>query len=170
MPVEQQPGAGRAAWPPGFGEGGAALLQGHENLAARRGITPEQLEGLFNFSYERYLVGDYEAACPGFELLCLYDHGNLKYLQGYGYCLQALRHYPKAAACLYFTSTLMERGSQDWAETRLAAARLLLRAGEREQARAMLQGLLEALPDAAAPQREQALALREALDAAAPAA
>ena len=152
-----------AALPPGFGDVGAALLEGHENLASRRGITRAQLDGLFNFSYERYVTGDYEAACRGFELLCLYDHANVKYLQGYGYSLQALGQYHKAALCLYFGSTLVERGGDAWGEQCVAAARLFARAGDKRQALTLLQAVLEALPDTAVQAREQAMALSEAL-------
>ena len=164
MTVEQPAGVADATGlPSGFGRVGAALLDGHENLAARRGITREQLDGLFDFSYERYVTGDYEAACRGFELLCLYDHANVKYLQGYGYSLQALGQYHKAALCLYFSSTLMERGSHAWGEQCLAVARLFARAGDKQQALTVLQAVLEALPDTATREREQATALHEAL-------
>ncbi|MCY4283451.1 MAG: tetratricopeptide repeat protein [Gammaproteobacteria bacterium] len=163
MALEQSAGGAGAPLPAGFGEVGGALLQGHENLAARRGITPAQMEGLFNVSYERYLVGDYEAAARGFELLCLYDHENLKYLQGYGYCLQALRNYPKAAICWHFSAMLMQRGSSEWAEACLNAARLFAGSGARQQARTVVQSVLEALPDTDSAARTQALALGQAL-------
>ncbi len=163
MAAEQPAGGVRAEWPHGFGTVGSTLLQGHDNLAARRGITGAQLEGLFNVSYERYLVGDYQAAARGFELLCLYDHENLKYLQGYGYCLQALRNYPKAAVCWYFSAMLMQRGSHEWADACLNAARLFAGAGARQQARIVLQSVLEALPDTDSDAHTQALALSQAL-------
>ena len=164
MTTEQQSNPQQApALPEGFGRVGAAMLDGHENLASRRGITPEQLDGLFNFSYERYLNGDYETACQGFELLCLYEHGSAKYLQGYGYSLLALRNFHKAAICLYFSSMLMERGSRAWGEICLTAARLFAQAGEKEQALTVLQAVLEALPDSAEQEREQAITLTKAL-------
>ena len=157
MTAQQQPEPERSGFPADFGRAAAELLQGHENLASRRGITREQLDGLFDLCYERYLGGDYEGASQGFELLCIYDHGNLKNLQGYGYSLMALKNYHKAAICLYFSTLLMERGSGAWGEVCLTVAGLFAQVGQKKEAQKILQAVLDELPDAAVQERASAL-------------
>ena len=130
-----------------FASANAAVTQGKENLAAVRGITRDQLDGLFQFCYERYLNGDYDTAYRGFQLLCIYDHQNGHNWLGYGYSLLALKDYRKAATSLAFGSLFLEEGSAGWAEAHLYTVRALLHMGQREDARAMLQTLTATVHD-----------------------
>ena len=146
-----------------FAGAGAELLQGKEALADARGISREQLDGLFQFCYDRYLNGDYDTASRGFRLLCLYDHANSDNWQGYGYSLLALKDYRKAATCLAFGSLYLEEGSGAWADAHLHIARALTHAGDPGTALEMLDTLMAATGDGGV--TEEAGALREALEA-----
>lgn len=145
----------------GFARAGAGLLQGKEALAAARGISREQLDGLFQFCYDRYLNGDYDTASRGFRLLCVYDHANGDNWQGYGYSLLALKDYQKAATCLAFGSLYLEEGSGAWADAHLHIAKALTRAGQPELALEMLDALMAGSGDAGV--ADEAGALSEAL-------
>ena len=139
------------------------LFQGRENLAAVRGIPSEQLEALFRFCYQRYINGDYDNACRGFQLLCLYDHQNPRNWQGYGYSLLGLKDYEKAATSLAFGSLFLDEGSQAWGEARLHMAKALLHSGRDDVAGATLQELLTTASDPEIV--SEAAVLNQALDA-----
>ena len=145
----------------GYVRAGLALLDGHDNLASRRDISPEQLDGLFHLSYDRYTGGDYEGACRGFELLCLYDHENSRNWQGYGYSLLALKDYRKAAISLVLSSQFIGEDNSAWGDARLDAARALTHVGEKNLAQEILQTVVDSQSESAV--REQATTLSEAL-------
>ena len=146
-----------------FARTGAELLQGKEALADARGISREQLDGLFQFCYDRYLNGAYDMAARGFRLLCIYDHASAGNWQGYGYSLLALKDYRKAATCLAFGSLYLEQGSGAWADAHLHIAKALTHAGEPGAALEMLDTLMAGTGDGGV--TEEAGALREALEA-----
>ena len=123
------------------------LLQGQENLAGVRGITSAQLDGLFRFCYDRYLNGDYDNACRGFQLLCMYDHQNPRNWQGYGYSLLALKDYRKAATSLAFGSLFLDEDSHAWAEAHLHIAKAQIHSNQHDDARATLQQLVATASD-----------------------
>ena len=146
-----------------FARAGAELLRGKEALADARGITREQLDGLFQFCYDRYLNGEYEIASGGFRLLCMYDHTNSDNWQGYGYSLLALKDYRKAATCLAFGSLYLEEGSGAWSDAHLHMAKALTHARQPEQALEILQTLMAGTGDDRI--TDEAAGLREALEA-----
>ena len=146
-----------------FADACSELFQGRENLAAVRGITSAQLDGLFRFCYERYLNGDYDSACRGFQLLCIYDHQNPRNWQGYGYSLLGLKDYRKAATSLAFGSLFLDEDSPAWAEAHLHIAKALIHSGQNDTARATLQELVAAASDTEI--LNEASALNQALDA-----
>ncbi|MFJ3482232.1 type III secretion system translocator chaperone SicA [Pseudomonas sp. NPDC090202] len=73
----------------------AAVLEG-ATLKDLRGISTEQMDGLYAYAHEFYQQGRLDDAEKFFHFLCIYDFYNAHYWMGLAAVYQLKRNYPKA--------------------------------------------------------------------------
>lgn len=106
-------------------------------LAQIRGLTDEDLEGLYSIGYSEYGQKNYERAESMFQFLCMFDHLKPKFWLGLGMSRQKLGKYEAAVQALVLAALhdvndprapllagecLMALGKLDNAERALATA------------------------------------------------
>ena len=73
-----------------------------------RGLTTEQMEGIYALAYNLYDQSLYEEAHNIFTFLCLYDHLETKYWLALGACRQMLKRYQAAIDAFSMAALLDE--------------------------------------------------------------
>lgn len=121
-------------------EGLLGVLDGHDTLAAARGITQKALDSMYGVARELYVNGHPSDALGAFELLCLYDHVNARHWQGLAACRQATRDYAGAAGALAFA---VGQTAGPVAELNLQLAECLIADGSPDAAEQVLDRLDE---------------------------
>lgn len=121
-------------------EGLLGVLDGHDTLAAARGITEKALDSMYGVARELYVNGHPAEALAAFELLCLYDHVNARHWQGLAACRQATRDYAGAAGALAFA---VGQTAGPVAELNLQLAECLIADGSSDAAEQVLRSLDE---------------------------
>ncbi|MDE0365569.1 MAG: hypothetical protein OXP09_08340 [Gammaproteobacteria bacterium] len=82
---------------------GLRRLQGVQGtLAGARKISESALDSFYGVARELYANGHYAEALQSFELLCLYEHDNVRNWHALGVCRQVTGDYGGAAAALTF--------------------------------------------------------------------
>ena len=121
-------------------EGLSRLLDGHDTLAAARGISREALDSMYGIAREMYANAHHADALAAFELLCLYDHLDARHWQGLAACRQATRDYAGAAGALAFA---VGQTAGPVAELNLQLAECLIADGSPDAAEQVLDRLDE---------------------------
>lgn len=84
----------------------AMMTDGVTTMAEIKGISPEDLEGIYKIGHTYYMTGKMEEAESLFYMLCVISHTNPKYWEALGAVRQVRKEYDEAikayvAAALY---------------------------------------------------------------------
>jgi len=88
------------------------FLVSGQNLASLRGLSREELDGLYAMGYGHYTGGNYEEAEKFFRALCLIDHKELRNWMSLGAIYQMTGRLQQALVA-YSTGQLIDLDSPD---------------------------------------------------------
>ena len=143
--METDPGARTGGIEPDASNMAAAVdglrqLQGVQaTLAGTRKISENALDSIYGVARQLYVNGHHAEALKSFELLCLYEHDNVRNWHALGVCRQVTGDYGGAAAALTFA---VDQFDDTAPGLRLALAECLILCGARAAAGNVLREIV----------------------------